>query len=67
MKNLKILGIHPTQEAEERSEYINQIRRRELPLAQGSVNAKQAALIASNLKARVNSEIPFVKYTHRLG
>ena len=40
-----------SQEAEERSEYINQIRRRELPLAQGSVNTKQAALIASNLKA----------------
>ena len=40
-----------SQEPEERAEYINQIRRRELPLAQGSVNAKQAALIASNLKA----------------
>ena len=36
---------------EERADYINQIRRRELPLAQGSVNTKQAALIASNLKA----------------
>ena len=40
-----------TQGPEERAEFINQIRRRELPLAQGSVNAKQAALIASNLKA----------------
>ena len=39
------------QDPAERANYIKQIRSRELPLAQGSVNTKQAALIASNLKS----------------